>query len=77
MKQISEFILLTAVSVVQDFPRKIRATEWKIDLKNLIIIVVKSPQSMFEELSKNNKSFYKSSVILNFLFYLSTLRWCW
>lgn len=55
MKQISEFILLTAVSAVQGFPRKIRATEWKIDLKNLIIIVVKSPQSMFEELSKNNK----------------------
>lgn len=54
MKLISELILLTAVPVVQDFPVKIRATGWKIELKNLIIII-KNPQSMSEELSKNNK----------------------
>lgn len=54
MKLISEIILLTAVSAVQGFPRKIRATAWKVDLKNLIIIT-ESPQSMCEELSKSNK----------------------
>lgn len=54
MKLISELILLTAVPVVQDFLRKIRATGWKVDLKNLIVII-KNPQSMSEELSKNNK----------------------
>lgn len=33
---------------------------------------------MSEELSKTiNKSFYKTSVILNFLFLLPTLRWYW
>lgn len=51
MKLITEFILLTAVPVVQDFPRKIKATGWKIELKNLTVII-KSSQSMSEELSK-------------------------
>lgn len=54
MKLISELILLTAVPRVQDSPRKFKATGWKIELKNLIVII-KSPQSMSEELSKNNK----------------------
>lgn len=54
MKLISELILLTAGPVVQDFSRKIMATGWKIEPKNLIIIII-NPQSMSEELSKNNK----------------------
>lgn len=33
MKLISELILLTAVPVVQEFSKKIRATGWKIELK--------------------------------------------
>jgi hypothetical protein len=55
MKLISELILLTAVPVVQDFSRKIWATRWKIELKNLITIIIINPQSMSEEFSKNNK----------------------
>lgn len=42
MKLISELILLTAVPVVQDFPRKIRATGWKIEIKNQIVIIKKA-----------------------------------
>lgn len=54
MKLISELILLTAVPVVQDISRKSMATGWKIELKNLIIIII-NPQRMSKELSKNNK----------------------
>lgn len=42
MKLISELILLTSVPVVQDlfFSTEIKVILWKIELKNLIIIII-------------------------------------